>query len=170
MVTYCSRSWRQNYLSKGLITSYLWIAEYGTSKCGVDCGAWQFTDNFNGQHIDCSYDYTGFMTSGTKAQPVKKPVQSSKHAWVDELGDKWTSETGTFTLAPGQAVRLRYGARMQSTTIAILKAGDKISYDAYCMTDGHVWIRQPRGDGKYGYLPTGETQNGKRKNYWGSFA
>lgn len=170
LVTYCSRSWRQTYLSNGLTTSYLWIAEYGTSKCGVECAAWQFTDNFNGQHVDCSYDYTGFMTSGTNAQPVQNKPQSVKHTWIDELGDKWTSETGTFTLAAGQSIRLRYGARMSSTTIAILKAGDKVSYDAYCMTDGHVWIRQPRGNGKYGYLPTGETQNGKRKNYWGSFA
>lgn len=69
--------------------------------------------------------------------------------WVDDLGDTWYSEKGTFVT--GGAVNLRYGAKTSSKIIAQLPAGTEVKYDAYSRHDGYVWIRQPRSDG-YGYL------------------
>ena len=44
-----------------------------------------------------------------------------------------------------------------------------VKYDAFCHSGGYVWIRQPRGNGQYGYLPTGESSGGKRTSSWGKF-
>lgn len=160
LVTYTYRNLYDTHLKdRGLITGYNWIADYSNNK-PVDCGAWQFTDNWNGMHVDCSYDYTGFMTTPQQPKPVSNPVSNSA---------QWRTEHGTFTLDAGQAIRLRTLPKMNANTIAVLYAGQSVKYDAWCITDNHVWIRQPRGNGNFGYLPTGEARNGKRVNYWGNF-
>ena len=53
--------------------------------------------------------------------------------------------------------------------IAVLPKDSVVKYDAFCHSGGYVWIRQPRGNSQYGYLPTGEDRNGTRLNYWGKF-
>ena len=95
---------------------------------------------------------------------VTKPVTSGDY--TDELGVTWHKQTGTFTT--DRQINLRYGATAKSTKIATLKAGSVIEYNAYCYSGGYVWIRQPRGK-SYGYLATGEANNNKRTNYWGTF-
>ncbi|MBD0888728.1 glycoside hydrolase family 25 [Lactobacillus gasseri] len=69
--------------------------------------------------------------------------------WVDDLGDTWYSEKGTFVT--GEAINLRYGAKTSSKIIAQLSAGTEVKYDAYSRHGGYVWIRQPRSNG-YAYL------------------
>lgn len=160
LVTYTYRNLYDTRLKdKGLITGYNWIADYSNNK-PVNCGAWQFTNNWNGLHVDCSYDYTGFMTTSHQSKPVSKPVSNNP---------QWRTEHGIFTLDAGQSIRLRTLPKMNANTIAVLYGGQSVKYDAWCITDNHVWIRQPRGNGNYGYLPTGEAKNGKRVNYWGKF-
>ena len=154
LVTYTYRNLYDSRLkNKGLITAYNWIADYSNNRPS-DCSAWQFTNNWNGLKIDCSIDYTGFMT--TTAKPVKQV-------------SAWKTEHGTFTLDAGQAIRLRNSPKMSANTIAVLYGGQSVKYDAWCITDSHVWIRQPRGTGAYGYLPTGDAMNGHRTSYWGKF-
>lgn len=44
-----------------------------------------------------------------------------------------------------------------------------VNYDAYCYKDAYVWLRQPRIDGNYGYLASGECVGNRRTIYWGGF-
>ena len=157
LVTYTYRNlYEQRLKNQGLITGYNWIADYGNNRPS-DCSGWQFTNNFGGLNVDCSYDYTGFMTT-TNGNTTQATTDNG-----------WKAEQGTFTLDSGQAIRLRNAPAMAAGTIATLYAGQTVKYDAWCITDEHVWIRQPRGNGAYGYLPTGEAVNGHRLNYWGKF-
>lgn len=68
-----------------------------------------------------------------------------------------------------QSSYLRWGARTGSSAIGLMTAGTTIKYDAYSIHDGYVWIRQPRANGTYAYLATGEAPYGVRTSYWGSF-
>jgi len=81
--------------------------------------------------------------------------------------DSWfTSQDGTFTL--DRTINLRTRPR-DGEVIATLNVGDSVTYDKYGYeADGYVWIRQPRENG-YAYIATGETVDGKRVSYWGSF-
>lgn len=163
LVTYTYQNMFDNRLKdRGLITGYNWIANYSSNQ-PFYCGAWQFTDNWNGLKVDCSRDYTGFMTTDhtkTGNTKPKAPVNS---------GIQWKAENGIFTLSKDQAIRLRTEPKMSAPTISVLYAGQSVKYNAWCITDGHVWIRQSRSGGQFGYLPTGEARNGRRLNYWGNF-
>ncbi|HJF21894.1 MAG TPA: SH3 domain-containing protein, partial [Mammaliicoccus lentus] len=74
-----------------------------------------------------------------------------------------------FTITVDEGIVLRWGATTNSSKIAVLPKDSVVKYDAFCHSGGYIWIRQPRGNGQYGYLPTGEDRNGTRLNYWGKF-
>lgn len=77
-------------------------------------------------------------------------------------------ETGSFTLQT--AVYLRTAPTVHAKSIALLQAGQTIYYDAFSHEQGHVWIRQKRADGTYGYLATGPSDGKKRTApSWGRF-
>lgn len=126
------------------------------SVANVDEVGWQKIANPSGQEIQY-----------TKPAETQAPAPQSVESWVDELGVRWFKEDGTFTL--NTAINLRWGATTQSSVIAQLPAGSSVNYDAFCYSGGYVWIRQPRGNGQYGYLATGNAVNGKRTDYWGKF-
>lgn len=119
--------------------------------------AWQYTDNLLGYKVDGSITLTDnalalFNPSEVKqpeqpAQPANKPAET---VWKDALGDEWHAENGTFTSTT--ALHLRWGAKVTATSIAVLPSGSVIKYDAWSRHNGFVWLRQPRGNGQYGYL------------------
>lgn len=79
----------------------------------------------------------------------------------------WKTENGTFI--SNRAINLRTEASTSGKVISLMSAGSKIKYDAYKIDqNGYVWIRQKRENG-YGYIATGESRNGKRIDYWGTF-
>lgn len=90
---------------------------------------------------------------------------SSDETWTDNLGDTWHREVGRFT--SNRPLTLRWGALPTSTAIAELPAGSVIDYDAWSRHDGEVWIRQPRGNGQYGYLPC---RNAVTNEAYGTFS
>ena len=90
---------------------------------------------------------------------------SSDETWTDNLGDTWHREVGRFT--SNRPLTLRWGALPTSTAIAELPAGSVIDYDAWSRRDGEVWIRQPRGNGQYGYLPC---RNAVTNEAYGTFS
>ena len=92
------------------------------------------------------------------SKPQAKPQQSGIH-WISE---KWHFTTNT-------SIYLRTAPNVKAPEIALLSAGSYVKYDAYCYKDGYVWLRQPRADGTYGYLASGECVGNKRTSYWGSF-
>lgn len=115
--------------------------------------AWQYTDNLLGYKVDGSITLTDnalalFNPSEVKpVQPANKPAET---VWKDALGDEWHAENGTFTSTT--ALHLRWGAKVTATSIAVLPSGSVIKYDAWSRHNGFVWLRQPRGNGQYGYL------------------
>ena len=82
------------------------------------------------------------------------PIMNNDHAgqssWTDALGDTWHKENGTFT--SNTWLHLRWGARVTSAPIGVLPPGSVIKYDAWSRHDGFVYLRQPRGNGQYGYI------------------
>ena len=91
-------------------------------------------------------------------QPQAKPQPTGIH-WISE---KWHFVTNT-------PIYLRTAPTVQSDKIALLGTGSYVKYDAYCYKDGYVWLRQPRSNGTYGYLASGECVGNRRTSYWGSF-
>nr|WP_254005677.1 NlpC/P60 family protein [Enterococcus faecium] len=81
----------------------------------------------------------------------------------------WTAEKATFY--PNTTINIRKSPSTSAGLIGTVTSGQAIKYDAYKVDyNGHLWIRQPRSGGGYGYLATGTTANGKRKSApWGTF-
>lgn len=128
---------------------------------------WQFT----GGDMDRSIFYLdeagwkaiakpGEIKTDTPPAPAPAPTPApAPKSWTDSLGDRWTEEEGTFTT--NQAINLRWGAKTNSALIATLRAGSEVKYDAFSRHDGYVWLRQPRGNGQYGYLVCRDANTGE---------
>lgn len=167
---YSNTSWFTRRLIRSKLNSQIfWVASFGTNSAGIPCSAWQYSnkEDIAGVKTDISLDYSGAFTGSVGGKDtLNNPPQSNKK-WVDELGVTWYQEKGTFVSNKG--IFLRWGARTSSSKITLLPAGSEIRYDAFAHSGGYVWIRQPRADGKYGYMATGESKNGKRCSSWGKF-
>lgn len=88
---------------------------------------------------------------------------------VPESGN-WIPQTGRFTVG-STSINLREQPNPNGQFIALLSPGTIVRYDQFMRDEnGFTWIRQPRANGTFGYLATGETKNGKRINYWGTFS
>ena len=107
-----------------------------------------------------SMDWYVYRLKASKptSKPQPKPQQSGIH---------WIKEEWRFTLS--ERIKLRTAPNTSATIIAELQPGDVVKYDAYCYKDGYVWLRQPRANGTYGYLVSGECVGNRRTSYWGSF-
>lgn len=100
-----------------------------------------------GQVLRVADSGQGNKVSNKVQQPIAQPSQSS---WRDGLGDTWHSEKGTFVA--NTWLHLRWGAKPSSSSIAVIGPGSVIKYDAYSRHNGFVYVRQPRGNGQYGYV------------------
>ncbi|QAR22460.1 GH25 family lysozyme [Limosilactobacillus fermentum] len=89
---------------------------------------------------------------------------SGQSTWTDALGDTWHKESGTFT--SNTWLHLRWGARVTSAPIGVLPPGSVIKYDAYSRHGDFVWLRQPRGNGQYGYVAC---RDARTNEAYGSF-
>lgn len=181
---YASKSWWTTFLNPyGVGDAKVWLEGYDISDFGgvTNVAAWQWDDGQRtGTGVDTSWDFDGAFTRST--QPASNPVvkQEAKpdpapskpaqkyQTFKDDLGVTWYKEDGTFKITVPEGIVLRWGATTKSSVIGVLKQGDEVKYDAFCYSGGYIWIRQPRSNG-YGYLPTGEAVNGRRKNAWGTF-
>ena len=171
---YSMASWYWSGRMSTSIPGLVWVANYGGSQPGVDCvDLWQFSSTYQIPGyggVDMSYDFQGVLTNGaTPAAPSPQPVvqeaaPSDGEVWTDTLGDKWHNEDGTFT--SNTAINLRWGARTTSAKITTLPAGSEVKYDAWSNHSGYIWVRQPRGNGQYGYLVVRDTQT---KEAYGTF-
>lgn len=156
-------------------TDFFWLAAYPLGDKPADANpdfhyfpsapkvdAWQFTPKLLGYNLDGSITVTengNKLLSGPtpsvsqpeqpKPQPAPQPQQPA-NTWTDALGDIWHAENGKFTTY--EPINLRWGAKTTSAKIATLPAGSTVAYDAWSKHDGWVWIRQPRGNGQFGYM------------------
>ena len=103
-----------------------------------------------------------YRQKASKPTPTPKPTPKPQPTSTDWISEKWHFTTGT-------PIYLRTAPSTKASQIALLPTGTYIKYDAYCYKDGYVWLRQPRADGTYGYLASGECVGKKRTSYWGSF-
>lgn len=132
---------------------------------------WQHTDNLLGYNVDGSITLTDnainlFNPSEAPKPEPNKPIEQEMPAittelpsnhWVDDMGDRWFAEKGTFIT--GTAINLRWGAKANSALIATLPANSEVKYDAWSRHDGYVWLRQPRPNNQYGYLVCRDANN-----------
>lgn len=150
----------------------LWVAKYASMNWNswtvpdmpVSSGAfaaitgWQYTGGDMDRSIwyidESGWDKFAKANTANPApqlqpQPQSKSVSAPK-TWADDLGVVWHEEKATFTL--NTAINLRWGATTKSALIATLPAGSEVEYDAWAKSGGYIWIRQPRGNGQFGYL------------------
>ncbi|TBL15299.1 N-acetylmuramoyl-L-alanine amidase [Bacillus paranthracis] len=108
------------------------------------------------------------LVSGEYVPPTPIP-QPKPQLPSGEYDSSWfTRENGTFVL--NTTINLRTAPFSNAPLIATLYKGQTVNYNGFGIEkDGHVWIRQPRAGGKFGYMATGESRNGKRVDYWGTF-
>lgn len=106
------------------------------------------------------YSYVYRLKSGQGQQkPSTPPTQTTK----------WVSENATFI--PNQDLPLSKDIDPNSKEVATIKKGQKVKYNAYCVENGYVWIRQPRNDGSYLYMAIAEGNNRvATSKHWGTFA
>lgn len=109
-----------------------------------------------GQVLRVADSGQGSKVSNKVQQPIAQSKQSS---WRDSLGDAWHSEKGTFVA--NTWLHLRWGAKPSSSSIAIVGPGSVIKYDAYSRHNGFVYVRQPRGNGQYGYIACRDARTGE---------
>ena len=129
--------------------------------------------------IHCNYAHNGVTVNSETTMPysmgwyvyrykgAKPNSQPQPQAKPQPTGISWISEKWHFKLA--ENINLRTAPNTNASIIAKLGAGSVVNYDAYAYADGYVWLRQPRKDGTYGYLASGECVGNRRTSYWGSF-
>lgn len=132
------------------------------------------SDSINGVFVEneetaCPYSMGWYVyrldQQASTSQPKPNNQQQSKP--TTQTGINWISEKWHFVT--NTPIYLRTAPSVKAPEIALLGSGSYIKYDAYCYKDGYVWLRQPRTDGTYGYLASGECVGNKRTSYWGSF-
>ena len=131
--------------------------------------------------IHCNYAHNGVSVNPETTMPYNmgfyvyryrgpKPTNTPNKAQskpFTQTGIQWISEKWHFKLA--ENINLRTAPNTNASIIVKLGAGSVVNYDAYAYADGYVWLRQPRANGTYGYLASGECVGNKRTSYWGSF-
>lgn len=116
----------------------------------------------NGKSIN-SVIYPGQVLRIRANSQTSQQSNNSGSNWRDSLGDVWHSERGTFTA--NTWLNLRWGARTNSSRIALLNPGSTVKYDAWSNHGGYIWVRQPRANG-YGYVAV---RNAATHQPFGSF-
>jgi len=82
-------------------------------------------------------------------------------------GIKWYAEKGTFTA--NETINVRDKPSTNGKVVAQYKKGQSVIYDKFCHNGGYVWISYISNSGKRRYMATGNSKNGKRTSYWGTF-
>ncbi|MBB1078797.1 glycoside hydrolase family 25 [Limosilactobacillus sp. STM2_1] len=112
---------------------------------------WQFAGDDEDRSI-ATVDRQGWKQLANPTGKISAGVTNDNLlTWTDSLGDVWHREKGRFIT--DRVLDLRWGALPTSAVIATLPLGSVIDYDAWSRHNGYVWLRQPRANGEYGYLP-----------------
>ena len=99
---------------------------------------WQFTgDNMDRNLVNTTREGWKKLAKGSS-----KPATKKKSTWVKKSGE--------FVL--GQALEIHKEPHVDSLAIAKLPKGSVVKYDATLQGPLRLWLRQPRENGKYGYI------------------
>lgn len=135
--------WVASYPVSGAVSS----PDFGYFPAMDDVAIWQFTNNWKGLNVDGNVAVVDLHNVAAKPAPKKS-----------KLASKWVKKGGFFTLK--KALHLHKSPKITAESIAKLKAGDVVSFDAVLQGPKRVWLRQPRSGGKYGYI-VAQDKNGK---------
>ena len=117
---YASASWFwEGRLNPTQLTpKNLWVAAYNNNCPGVNnVGTWQFTNNYQGLHVDMSYDFFGHYT-GKVAKATPAPVRLY---YIVVPGDSW------WAIAQKFGVNMYDLAKINGKTIkSVIHPGDRL--------------------------------------------
>lgn len=116
---------------------------------------WQYTDNLLGYDIDGSITVTDNAIKLFNPEKVSKQDAPAPH----KASETWKKKSGVFVL--GQNLKLHKNPHIDSPAIAMLKKGSEVKFDATLQGPLRLWLRQPRNNGKYGYV-VGKDKYGKK--------
>lgn len=124
----------------------------------------------NGIYVDneattCPYFMGWYVYRNPNADttPITTPPATER---PDKVG--WYMEKGIFQVTIDEPIMIRDKA-VDGKIIGKVYKGDKVKYDQFTHKGGHVWVRQPRANGTYGFIATGRSNGQKRLDYWGTF-
>lgn len=128
VASYPSMNWKSWNIPNMKINTYPW-ATYTV---------WQFTgDNMDRNLVNTTKEGWKKLAKGSgKATPNKK--------------SSWVKKSGEFVL--GEALSIHESPHVNSPAIAKLPKGSVVKYDATLQGPLRLWLRQPRENGKYGYI------------------
>jgi len=141
---------------------FVWIPRYGGNRPDYPCDIWQYTEEGYVDGIGkCDLNYLigdkelEWFTGYDNAVSVTEVPYNS---------DWFTNQTGVFTADRG--IKVRKEPSVNSEHIRTLQTGGEFSYTSFGYEkDGYVWLKGVDGT----YVASGETVNGSRTSYWGSF-
>ena len=111
---------------------------------------WQFTgDNMDRNIVNTTVKGWKKLAKGSGKSVTVKPKKKSE----------WKKKNGVFVL--GQSLKLHKTPHIDSPAIAELPKGSAIKYDATLQGPLRLWLRQPRNNGKSGYV-VGKDKYGKK--------
>lgn len=142
VASYPSTNWKSWNVPNMRVNTYPWSV----------FTIWQFTGD------DMDRNLVNTTVAGWKklAKPdVQKKAQSK--AKPAKKKSEWKKKSGAFTL--GQALEIHKSPHVESDSIAKLKKGDTIKFDAMMQGPKRLWLRQPRANGKYGYIVARDKYN-----------
>lgn len=142
VASYPSTNWKSWNVPNMKVNTYPW-ATYTI---------WQFT----GDDMDRNLVNTTLAGWKKLAKPDMQKKAPSK-AKPAKKKSEWKKKSGTFTL--GQSLEIHKSPHIESDSIAKLKKGDTIKFDATLQGPKRLWLRQPRANGTYGYIVARDKYN-----------
>lgn len=109
----------------------------------------------------------GIKTGNEVVLPNKPNKPAKPKPPVAAPNGKWIKEKGTFKLS--ETIKLRNKPDTSKNVIMQLDKNQEVKYDQFVVANQFVWIRQPREDGTFAYMATGDVDKGVRSSYWGTF-
>lgn len=123
----------------------------------------------NGVYIDneattCPY-YMGWYAYRNDNIDTSKPIDVPATAKPDKVG--WYAEKGTFKSNTGNANIAILDKAVDGNVLGWIKPGQEVKYDQFTHKGGYVWVRQPRANGKYGFVAIGKSNGKTKTESWG---
>ncbi|PEH49577.1 GH25 family lysozyme [Enterococcus faecium] len=171
LMVYTSGGWIDRNIidSNAIGKENIWAASYPYYPDGKswysNYAAWQWTSTKQFANVygnfDCSIDYTGRFTQGTKCDDdTNTPVEPN----LPNNGNyTLTKENAIFT--PNTTINVRTQPNTDAPLVATYDAGELVYYDSYTINAGYVWIHYISYSGAERFMAVREQGN----EAWGSF-
>lgn len=143
--------------SSGGAAGHVVLAVDGTNV--IHCTLGQYSNGYqNGisinNEIEMPYNM-GFYVYRKGSSNNDKPAQV-----------KWFDEVATLTVDVTDGIQSWSEPNLKSKKKHLFKKGNKIKYDKACHSNGYVWVRQPRSNNEFYYIPIGLSNGDSRTETW----